>query len=686
MIQYVIAGLVLGGIYAIASAGLVLTYVSSGILNFAFGSLAYFIARLYYYLHVQHHWGIAAAAAFSILVAAPLLGVFLYAVLFRFLRLSASVIKVVATIGLAVTIPPIATLLFGNQSILRAPGLAPEPVKVYHLASTPITLDQLIVYGCVIATVVVGALVLRYSDVGLTVRAMVDSEAMTALSGTNPSAVSVGVWALSTFFAGLAGVLAAPIIGLDPGDYTLLVAAAFAAVIAAKLRSLPIAVIVGLLMGVAGGLVQRYMPASSSLTAAVIPSIPFAFIVVFLLFHMRSGRVSESEGVGGALDRAIIPHVDDRLAGVESPTGAPRGLLDRYLGVVFMLALVAIFPLILHGFWVGLVGEAIAFAVVFLSFTLVTGEGGMIWLCQITFAGVGAIAAAQLASRHGWPALLAILAGGVIAAPMGVIIGFLTIRLGDLYVALVTLTFGLLMERLVFSRNVFYKFGLGVNLARPHFARTDRAFSYMMLIVFGIVALLIVNLKRSTAGLALNAVRWSEPASRTIGLSVVQMKVLVAGLAAFVAGVGGGFLATYAKVALPDSYATLAGLVWLAVLVTAGVQSNMAALFAGFTFTFFPALVLTYLSKTWGQVPPALFGLGAIFVSRNPEGALAVQGRQIRWLIAKARRRSGPSAAVPSADQEVEAVPAPAAVAVANGAVDAHRDEVTTDATGMWDR
>ncbi len=62
MLQYVIAGLVLGGIYAIASAGLVVTYVSAGILNFAFGAMAYFVARFYYYLHTQQNWGIALAA------------------------------------------------------------------------------------------------------------------------------------------------------------------------------------------------------------------------------------------------------------------------------------------------------------------------------------------------------------------------------------------------------------------------------------------------------------------------------------------------------------------------------------------------------------------------------------------------------------------------------------------------
>ena len=87
MLQYVIAGLVLGGIYAIASAGLVITYVSSGILNFAFGVLAYFVARFYYYLHSQEHWGILPAALVAVVVAGPAIGVFLYFALFRFLRL-----------------------------------------------------------------------------------------------------------------------------------------------------------------------------------------------------------------------------------------------------------------------------------------------------------------------------------------------------------------------------------------------------------------------------------------------------------------------------------------------------------------------------------------------------------------------------------------------------------------------
>ncbi len=642
MLQYVIAGLVLGGIYAISASGLVVTYLSAGILNFAFGALAYFVARFFYYLHSQQHWGIAEAGIVSILLVGPAIGVFLYFVLFQYLRLSSTLIKVVATLGLSVTIPPLATLLFGNQTILKAPGLAPEPVKVFHFLGVPVTMDQIIVYGCVLVVVIAGAIVLRYTDAGLRVRAMVDSPAMTSLSGTNPTAVSVSVWAVSVGLAGLSGVLSAPIIGLDPGDYTLLMAAAFAAVIAAQLRNLPVAVIVGLLMGVAGSLLQHYLPPSSSFTAAVIPSIPFAVTALFLIYHIvRRGRVNEAEGIGGALDRAIAVKAEVQASTTSTGDLAQsRNTRMGYGPSILGVVIVAILPFLLHGFWVGLLASGVCYGIILLSFTLVVGEGGMVWLCMVTFAGVGGLAAGQLASMHHWPILAAVLMGGLIATPMGIIIGLLTIRLGDLYVALVTLTFGLLMENLVFSRNTFLQEGIGVNLNLPSFAHTAKAFTYVALVGFIIISLFIVNLRRSTTGMALTAVRSTETASRTIGVSVLQMKVVIAGLATFVAGVGGAMLALSLGVALPANYATLGGVVWLAVLVTQGIRSNIASLIAGLTFTLLPGIALAYLPTSFGQVPPILFGLGAIFIAKNPDGALAVQARQLRGVIARVRRPS----------------------------------------------
>ncbi len=651
MLQFVIAGLVLGGIYAIASAGLVITYTSSGILNFAFGALAFFVARFYYYLHTQESWGIAPAAIVSVGIAAPALGVLLYVILFRHLRLSSPLIKVVATIGLLVAIPSLATLIFGNQAIQQAPGLAPEPVHVYQFLGVPVTLDQIIVYICVVATVVIGALVLRYTDVGLKVRAMVDSPAMTDLSGTNPTTISVGVWAVSTFFAGLCGVLAAPIIGLDPNNFTLLIAASFAAVIAARLRSLPIAVGVGLLMGVATSLFQRYLPPASQWTTEIIDAVPFIVIALVLIYNLvRRGRVGDTEGWGGALDRAITPQGESRLGGSTHSVveQASLSVFSKYAGPVLLIALAAALPLVVQGYWVGLTAEAFAFGVIFLSWTIVTGEGGMLWLCQITFAGVGALTTAQLANNHGWPVLAAVAAGGVVALVLGVIVGFLSIRLGDLYVALVTLTFGLLMENLVFTLPSFVNQGLGLNLNRPGFATTDLSFAYLCLVAFVIIALFIVNFRRSTTGLALNAARWSDAGARTSGISVVQMKVIAGGLAALVAGIGGGLLALAQTSFQPSEFATFAGVVWLAVLVTIGVRSNAAALVAGLSFVMLPAITQAYLPTWTANLLPVLFGLGAISAAKYPDGVLAEQSRRLRRLVLHLRptqRGDGPFAA-----------------------------------------
>ena len=173
----------------------------------------------------------------------------------------------------------------------------------------------------------------------------------------------MGVWAVSIGLAGLTGVLAAPIIGLDPGDFTLLMVAAFAAVIAARLRSLPVAMAVGLFMGIAGNLVQYFFSNSSTLSADVIPAIPFIVTAIFLIYFMIRGTgVDESEGSGGPLDRAIMPQG-------EAPTGTNR---ERYASPfgwqlpLLAFAILCLLPLFLKGFWVGLIGQGICLGIIFL--------------------------------------------------------------------------------------------------------------------------------------------------------------------------------------------------------------------------------------------------------------------------------------------------------------------------------
>jgi branched-chain amino acid transport system permease protein len=227
------------------------------------------------------------------------------------------------------------------------------------------------------------------------------------------------------------------------------------------------------------------------------------------------------------------------------------------------------------------------------------------------------------------PILIAILMSAVLTGVIGAIIGALTLRLGNVYVAIATLTFGLLFENLVYLRNRFYQFGAGVAISRPSFAQSDVRFTYLTLGIFALLCIFIINLRRSTTGLALGALRSTEVGTVSVGLSVVRIKLLISVVAASIAGIGGGLLACYSGAAVPDSYDTLTGLVWFAIVVTLGIRSSSAALVGGLSLAFIPAIFISYLSTSWAEVPTALFGLGAILAARNPQGIIALHAGQL---------------------------------------------------------
>jgi branched-chain amino acid transport system permease protein len=661
-VQFIFAGLVLGAIYAVAASGLVITYTATGVLNLAFGSQAYFVARLYYYLHTQHGWSIVTAAVVSVFLVGPSLGLFLYVVLFQFLRTSSSLIKVVTTVGLSVCLPPIAVMLFHNTQITSAPGLAPTPVRIFHVFGVGVSLDQVIVLICTIAIAVIGSVVIKFTSAGMAMRAMVDSPALTSASGTSPTRVSIVVWAVATTLAGLTGVLVAPTIGLDsPNAFTLLLTSALAAVIVAELRSLTRAVLVGLLLGVLGGVVEWAVPSSSLWSSAASTSIPFIVTVLFVLYQAVRGTAREGGASGGPLDRAL-EHVQHEIGRISAPSRRRHGLPALYQrfegGTLLSLALIAILPMVLHNYWIGLTGLGLAYGVVLLSYTLVTGEGGLISLCQVTFAGSGAVATGQLISVWHWPAILALAVGGLIIAPLGLIVGLVSTWMGELHLALITLTFGVLMDNLVFTLNRFTQYGTGIVITRPSFANGDLSFTYLVLATFVVLALIVYNVRRSTTGLGVAAVRWSRDGAQTIGISAIQMNVTVTTIGAFVAAIGGGLISLYNYNANPSTFPTLLGLVWLAVVVTIGIRSIPGAAVAGLTLAFVPALFARYLPLSWAQLPTALFGLGAVLAARNPGGVIAMHAGQLARLATRlASRAVTPPMSAATGHSEVAPVP-----------------------------
>jgi len=356
------------------------------------------------------------------------------------------------------------------------------------------------------------------------------------------------------------------------------------------------------------------------------------------------------ENPGGTLDRAIDVRAVSSWAQARPSAGRDaegrlRGLAARALRLATQnpfVVIAAILPLVLSAYWVGPVAEGVALAIIFLSFTLLTGEGGMISLCQITFAGIGGLATAQVNATYHLPVLLGVVVGGLLAGAGGLIVGTLTARMGNLYAALATLTFGLLFSAIVFQFNVFLQYGSGVTVSRPSFASSNVTLTYVTLALFVLVSLFIAAIRRSTSGLALSAIRTSETGARSAGISVVRTKIVIWTLAAAIAGIGGGMYVIYIGAALPQSFDTIIGLTWFAVVVTNGRRSNNAALAAGLFFVLIPQLFATYLPTGWGPLPTLLFGAGAVLLARNPDGIITMNGRQLAALARRLTRGGQP--------------------------------------------
>jgi branched-chain amino acid transport system permease protein len=579
---YILTGLVLGSIYAISALGLVLTYTSSRVLNFAHGAVAYTCAVFYYWLNSHEGWSLPAAAAVTLLVFAPVLGFLLWAILFRKLTHAPPEVRFVSTVGLWVALPALVKIVFPftKSEIFEPEGIVTAPAEIFDVFGLNVNENQAAVLVGGVLVVVALTLLLRATPIGLAIRGSVDSPRTAGLSGVNTTAVTAGSWMLGTALAALAGILLTPILGLTEIQFTSLLVVSLAAAVVGRLTSLPLTFAGAMLIGLLQGLSTQFLPTEGVLALGFQPSLPFFVMLAFLLLYQGLRR-----------ERFEAPLRSDPTE-VEVPAPPPARGWRAVIGPAVAAVLLLSVPLWLDDFWVGVVSQGIALAILFVTFTLVTGEGGMLSLCQATLAGVGAFTAASLATDAGWPVGLAVLAGALLAVPIGMLVAAISLRLGDVYLALATLAFALLMENLVFAREEFSNFGTGVELFRPvifDIDFNDRVNFYVLLcVIFFIIAVLAVNLRRATTGLVFAAMRSSEEASATVGISVVRAKLLAFGVSAFVAGLGGAMFAMTIGRAAPASFNVLAGIVWLAIVVTWGVRSVLGALLAGLLFAIAP--------------------------------------------------------------------------------------------------
>jgi branched-subunit amino acid ABC-type transport system permease component len=458
-------GLGNGGVYAALALALVITYRASGVVNFATGAIALYVAYTYAGLRrgellvpvpglpktidVGGELAFAPAVAISLVVGAALGGL-LYVLVFRPLRDAPPLAKAVASLGVLVVLQGTLAIRQGTNPVSVA---AIFPAERWELGSATVLADRFFLAVTVVGLAVVLAGGFRFTRFGLVTRAAAESQTGAFVSGVSPDRVALANWMLSAVIAGLAGILIAPVSPLTPVTYTLFVVPALAAAVVGRFQFLiPIVVAgiaIGMLQSEALSLAAQHswLPQTGSFELVPLIVILVALVVVGAGMPVRGGLVRQRLGHAPRPRSLVLP----------TAVGTAVGLVAL---------------LVTAGSWrAAVIGTFIA-AVIGLSLVVVTGYAGQVSLAQLALAGAAAFTLSGLTEGWGVPFPFAPLLAALVATGVGVVVGLPALRLRGLTLGVVTLALAYAIEA-VWFRNADIVSSSGARVTPPSMLGID---------------------------------------------------------------------------------------------------------------------------------------------------------------------------------------------------------------------
>ncbi len=508
---------------------------------------------------------------------------------------------------------------------------------------------------------------LRHTRFGTATRAVVDNPDLSDMIGVHGDNVRRAAWILSTIFAALVGILISPSQGLDVNELVLVVIYSFAPAVLGRLVSLPWAYTGGILLGILGSILSKY--ANSGTVSNVEAALPY--LALFVLLIVMGTRLKEVSSTSRRLSTSTHSAATNRSSstttsssrvsrwaarfvngGVLGREGGPgtfgrrmvlpshrRHLtVDRNVvlgGGGFILALLV--PLAVPGPRLIEVTAAFIYALIALTLVVLTGWAGQISLCQFSFVGVGAFTAGHLSGAHGQHFLFAVLVGMLLAAPLGIVVGLVSLRLSGLYLALATLAFALIMDDIAFNRPDVSGGLTGITVPRPRLfglSFTGRASLYeLVVVVFGLAAITAYALRNGPIGRRLHILRDSPVAASTLGVNLTITKLVVFVICAMVAAVGGAFYGALQQAITPLDFMWSTSLTVLLLVVLGGRSVISGAVIAGAVY----AVQLLPIPARVAQIIPLAIAIGVIGLAQEIEGTMALARRQVRFVMAVLR-------------------------------------------------
>ena len=616
-----VLGLGAGVAYAALAYGVIVIYKGSGVLNFAQGAVAMVAAFCYVGLTDA---GISKYIAFVIvIIGAAIFGAGFYLLVIRPLRLAPVLAKFIVTLGLLTAAEGFAIAIWGTQ-ILIAPSLFPT-TGVSLGAGAVVGVDRL--YGLAGGVILTIVLVLLYGRTrfGVSTRAAAESEKGATLLGYSPDRIAATNWALGCGLGAVAGCIIAPITGLDTGSIPELILPALAAGLLGRFRSFWITGLVALAIGIVQSELTNYWS-----QPGVEVALPFVLVLAAMIV---TGRLIPARGT---------------LAEGRPPT-TPAGRIP----IIPALGAICVFVFLLVNLnltYQSALATSAVFATLALSLVVITGYVGQISLAQMTFAGISGFALSKLSEQAGVPFPLSVILAAFLAVPVGVAVGLPALRVRGINLAIITLGIAYSFDAAVFQNPAWTGGSVGSQITSPEIAGFSFdanlhpvRFALLALGVFIVMAWLVSNLRQSSSGRKMLAVRSNERAAAAAGVSVRTVKLQAFALSSLIAGFGGAMLALSLGEATYSQFASSQSIALITLAYIGGIASIMGAAIAGFAviggFMYVVLSGISWLSTYYLMITGVLL---IVVVLTQPDGGAPLMQAQIRYVkgrVAELMRR-----------------------------------------------
>jgi branched-chain amino acid transport system permease protein len=300
------------------------------------------------------------------------------------------------------------------------------------------------------------------------------------------------------------------------------------------------------------------------------------------------------------------------------------GRLATIVGLVLLFGVV---PFVSNAYVLYVINTIGIYAIAAIGLNLLIGYTGQISLGHGAFFGVGAYSAAVLATRVGVPFLLAVPAGGVITALVGMVFGIPSVRLKHLYLCIATLAGQFIIEYVILQWASLTGGADGISITTATIfgidLGSDRNFFFVIFACFAVMTWMAVNLIRTRYGRAFIAIRDNDQAAEGMGIPIFLYKLLAFAISSFYAGFAGALFAYYMISITPEPFSLWLSIEYIAMIIIGGLGSIPGAVF-GTVFIVVLNEVLSHATEFLMNISPSIGGAITIAPLREFTYGLAI--------------------------------------------------------------